>query len=145
MITRNALLDLMVSRTAQSSGTEAEAILADAKLVRAADELAALELSSLDALWAKAPSLRRLALAAKGKSAGMLLCQCLREYEAFRATPERALARVYTWANSVDPKLYPLGKPGLVREAASELYADCLIVLSDFVTSKNRKQIRRVV
>lgn len=161
MITRNALLDLMVSRTCQSTANEPEDMLEDAELVRAADDLVMLQASALAAYGVDSPGLLKLA---KAQRLGTVVSKCLRAFEEFRADPNRALAAVYATARSISPGQYPLvmhstapgdsppslaqafasGRAAQAKSTAAELYADCLVVLSCFVSERNRKKVKAV-
>lgn len=161
MITRNALLDLMVSRTCQSTAAEPEDMLEDAELTRAADDLDGLQGSALVTYGVDSLGLRNLA---KVQRLGTVVSKVLRSFEEFRADPNRALAAVYSTARGIAPSLYPLtmysmvpgesppslaqafasGRAAKAKSAAAELYADCLVVLSCFVSERNRKKVKAV-
>lgn len=116
------------------------------------------DLARLADTRADLPSLSKLQAAVKERSQGELVVQCLRAYEERLRDPERALAAVYEWARGHAPKLYPpvlhseadlttafaSGKAQKARGKASDLYGDCFMVLSEFVTAWNRQQIKAV-
>ncbi len=116
------------------------------------------DLARLAGTRADLPELTKLQAAVKGRCQGELVVQGLRAYEEHRRSPERALAAVYEWARGHAPKLYPpvlhteadlptafaRGKAPQPRGKAADLYADCFLVLAEFVTDWNRRQMRAV-
>ncbi len=107
------------------------------------------------------PTLAKLQKAVSGRGIGELVVQCLRVYEEWRlASPERALAQVYVWAQSLAPLQYPVALPeghdtlaqafreGAARKArtkATELYGDAFLVLAEFVQTWNMRRSGVVV
>ncbi len=98
------------------------------------------------------PSLAKLQKHVPDRGQGELVIQCLRVYEEWRLrSDEKALAAVYSWAQSHAPLAYPValheeetlaqafrtGAAKRARQRASELYADCYLVLASWVTYWN--------
>ncbi len=155
-IARADVLSLLASRTCAPSAEEPEGMLASVEVIRCADELALISETRADL-----PSLVRLQRATSERQ-GVLVVQCLRAYEEHKRgtglAQERALAAVYEWARGHAPALYPTalhteqdlpgafarGKAAIARSKAADLYADCFLVLAEFVAAWNRRQIRSV-
>ena len=105
------------------------------------------------------PALAKLHKRVPERTQGELVVLCLRAYEEWRLTSkERALAAVHAWAHALVPDAFPVpdhgeddlaqafraGKAARARQRAAELYADCYLVLAEWVTAWNRKQIKAV-
>lgn len=72
---------------------------------------------------------------------GDIVCQCLRAYSA------DGLLGIYCWAKTHAPSLYPTARKDNrdeVRQSAIELYSDCYLVIADWVSSWNRRQMKVV-
>lgn len=93
------------------------------------------------------------------RTQGELTVQCLRAYEEFRLrSAEQGLAAVYRWANRLAPEQFSVvlhtesdlaqafrtGQAKNARTQAAELYADCYLVLAEWIVSWNRGQMVRV-
>lgn len=129
-------------------------LLRDIGVIRCVDALARVQ---HDRIMKNKPSLTKLQRLVADRCEGELVVQCLRAYEARRLhSPEAALAAVYQWAHAHAPDSYPavlhsetdlpqafrLGKASRARQKAADLYADCYLVLAEFVAAWNRRQIR---
>lgn len=151
----------------QHDASEAEnAIFQQVSLIRCVDLLGNMQQNRV----MKDKSAMRKLQAHSWRGQGELIVQCLRTAEEWRLRSEpRALAAVYVWAGSLDPNTYPtvlhdeadltqafmVGKAKAARKKAAELYADCLLVLGEFVQQWNlqcekvrekaRRDILRVV
>ncbi len=133
MIARNALLELLSSRTCANSAADPEGLLAEAEVIRCADALsAATFVVSPDSI----PTLTRLQRAVPTSTQGILVTQCLRAYEEHRANHGRAIEAVRLWSVRLAPRVRSLD--------AADLYADCFLVFAEFVAAWNRRQIRAV-
>ncbi len=102
------------------------------------------------------PALAKLQKSVPSRGQGELVIQVLRVYEEWRlASPERALAQVYCWAQSLAPLVYPVALPkeydtlaqafreGAARGArtkASELYGDAFLVIAEWVAQWNMRR-----
>ena len=105
------------------------------------------------------PALAKLHKRVPTRTQGELVLLCLRAYEEWRLTSkERALAAVHAWAQVLAPdafrvpdhgeddlaQAFRVGKAARSRQRAAELYADCYLVLAEWIASWNRRQIRAV-
>jgi hypothetical protein len=89
---------------------------------------------------------------------GRLVVQCLRAFEEWRnESQERALVAVYMWANGKTPVRFPIpkhqevdlaqafraGKTPRAKSMAADLYADCYLVLAEWIPAWNLRQWAR--
>jgi hypothetical protein len=131
-------------------------ILQEIGTIRCLDALARLR---HDRVMKNKAGLARLQKLVPDATSGTLVIQCLRAFAEWHLlSKERALAAVYTWASSLAPDAYPIpkhreadlaqafrvGKAVRARARAAELYGDSYLVLADFITAWNRRQIRAV-
>jgi hypothetical protein len=131
-------------------------IMRDIAVFRCLDTLACTEnVRGLKGL----PTLVRLSKAVRHRTKGELVIQCLRAHAMWATqSKERALAEVYVWAHGHAPDLFPavnhkesslwqafrVGSANKARQRASNVYADCYLVMADWVAAWNRRQIRLV-
>ncbi|MBX3218904.1 MAG: hypothetical protein KF795_00210 [Labilithrix sp.] len=131
-------------------------ILQEIGTIRCLDALAGLR---HDRVMKNKAGLARLQKLVPDATSGALVILCLRAFAEWHLqSKERALAAVYTWASSLAPDAYPIpkhresdlaqafraGKAVRARARAAELYGDCYLVLADWITAWNRRQIRAV-
>ena len=102
------------------------------------------------------PALAKLHKLVPERTQGELVVQCLRAYEEWRLkSEERALAAVYAWAGTHAPLAFPpvsheedtltqafrVGAAKRARQKASELYADCYLVIAEWVVQWNMRRM----
>lgn len=145
-------------RDAVRAAEQAESrMLRDIGAIRCLDALASLQHAHV---LKDRPALAKMHKAVPSRAQGELVIQCLRAHSEYRRggkpDQDRALAAVYVWAHSRASDMFPLtahdcedlasafksGKAVRARQKAAELYADCYLVLAEFVVAWNRKQIK---